>query len=85
MFIHVVDSKYLGGHKVWVSFNDGASGEIDLSSELDGKIFEPLKEAEYFRSFKLRGHTLSWDNGADFAPEFLREKIAQQPHAADAP
>jgi len=30
MFIHVDDAKYVGGYKVWLSFNDGAQGEIDL-------------------------------------------------------
>jgi hypothetical protein len=59
-----------------LSFNDGAEGEIDLSSELDGEIFEPLKDVSFFKSFTLDGHTLSWKNGADFAPEFLREQIA---------
>ena len=64
--------------KVWLAFNDGAEGEIDLSHELYGEIFEPLKDKSFFKSFKLEGHTLSWKNGADFAPEFLREHAAQQ-------
>ena len=76
MFLHVTDAKYVKGYTVWVSFNDGTSGNVDLSSELWGKVFEPLKEIDYFKRFEIRGHTLSWDNGADFAPEFLREHIA---------
>lgn len=75
MFMHVTQAKYLADYKIWVSFNDGAEGEIDLSSELYGEIFEPLKDKAFFRSFRLEGHTLSWSNGADFAPEFLREQI----------
>lgn len=75
MFIHVNDAKYIADYKVWLSFNDGAQGEIDLSPELYGEIFEPLKEIAFFKSFTLEGHTLSWSNGADFAPEFLRENI----------
>jgi len=75
MFMHVTQAKYRGDYKVWVSFNDGAEGEVDLSSELYGEIFESLKDKEFFRSFRLEGHTLSWSNGADFAPEFLREQI----------
>lgn len=75
MFLHVIQAKYCGDYRVWLSFNDGAEGEIDLASELYGEIFEPLKDAEFFKSFKLEGHTLSWSNGADFAPEFLREQI----------
>lgn len=77
MFIHVKQAKYCGDYKVWLSFNDGAEGEIDLAPELYGEIFEPLKDKEFFRSFQLEGHTLSWSNGADFAPEFLREQITE--------
>jgi hypothetical protein len=77
MFIHVEKAKYINDYKVWLLFNDGAEGEIDLSSELYGEIFEPLKDVSFFKSFTLEGRTLSWCNGADFAPEFLRECIAQ--------
>ena len=71
----VVDAKYLHDYTVWVEFNDGINGEIDLSSELDGEIFEPLKNVDYFKTFQVCGHTLSWDNGADFAPEFLKGMV----------
>nr|VFJ55723.1 MAG: Protein of unknown function (DUF2442) [Candidatus Kentron sp. DK] len=74
MFLHVTQAKYINDYTVWLSFSDGAQGEVDLSSELHGEIFEPLKDKSYFKSFNLEGHTLSWPNGADFAPEFLREK-----------
>jgi hypothetical protein len=78
MFIHVKEAKYINSYKVWLSFNDGTQGEIDLSSELYGERFEPLKDIQFFKSFKVEGHTLSWTNGADFAPEFLREHLVQQ-------
>ncbi|MCI5132730.1 MAG: DUF2442 domain-containing protein [Candidatus Electrothrix sp. EH2] len=77
MFIHVEQARYISGYKVWLSFNDGSEGEIDLSSELDGELFEPLKDIGFFKSFTVEGHTLSWSNGADFAPEFLRERIVE--------
>ncbi len=68
-------ARYIDGHRVHVEFNDGSSGEIDLSDDLDGPIFEPLRDTVYFSTFHLEGHTLAWDNGADFAPEFLHEKL----------
>ena len=76
--MHVTQAKYINDYKVWLAFNDGTEGEIDLSHELYGEIFEPLKDKSFFKSFKLEGHTLSWKNGADFAPEFLRERVVQQ-------
>lgn len=84
MIPHVIEARYIEGHRVWLRFDDGACGEVDLSGELDGPIFEPLKDVEFFRQFLVRYNTLSWRNGADFAPEFLHEMLSQQMHAGDA-
>ena len=75
MFIHVTQARYIEDYKIHLSFNDGVEGEINLAPELYGEIFEPLKDKNFFKSFTLEGHTLSWSNGADFAPEFLRENV----------
>ena len=78
MFIHVVNAKHVEGHRVFVQFNDGTAGEVDLSQSLAGPIFEPLRDVEYFRRFSTEGHTLAWPNGADFAPEYLRDLAKSQ-------
>jgi hypothetical protein len=67
----------MGAHRIRVRFNDGTDAEVDLSGSLEGPIFQPLRDPEYFRCFRLEGHTLAWPNGADFAPEYLRS-LAQQ-------
>jgi hypothetical protein len=77
MILHVEEAKYLGGHRVWLRLNDGSRGAVDLADELDGPVFEPLKNVDYFRQYVVRYNTLSWQNGADFAPEFLRDMLAQ--------
>ena len=78
MFLHVDKATYLGEYRVWLEFNDGSAGEVDLSNELDGRIFNPLKNSDYFKTFTLQGHTPSWDNGADLAPEFLQALMMSQ-------
>jgi hypothetical protein len=77
MFLHVVDARYLSGHRVWVEFDDGASGAIDLADELDGEVFEPLRDERYFARLTVdtTSRTLTWPNGADFAPELLRRLL----------
>jgi sugar phosphate isomerase/epimerase len=78
MFIHVKDAKYLKDYKIWLRFNDGAEGVIDLEKELWGEVFEPLKDINNFKNFILNAdsETLEWPlTGADMAPEFLRENI----------
>ena len=40
-------------------------------------VFEPLRDEAYFKGFQVHPelHTITWPNGADFAPEFLYEKV----------
>ena len=75
-FLHIDEAKYLKVHKVWVRFNDGTEGTVDLGESLEGAVFEPLKDPDYFGCFQLEGHTLAWPNGADFAPEFVKSVLS---------
>ena len=76
MFMHVTDAQHVEGYRVQLSFNDGTTAEISLKDSLEGPIFAPLRDVEYFRSFSIVGHTLAWANGADFAPEYLRSLVS---------
>lgn len=75
MILRVTDAKLVRDFVVWVRFNDGSEGEVDLSAELDGPVFEPLNDPKVFSQFRLDPdtHTLVWPNGADLAPEFLHD------------
>jgi hypothetical protein len=77
MLSHIVEGRYVSGYRVWLRFSDGAEGEVDLTKELHGPVFEPLKNIEVFRQFVVHPEfkTLVWPNGADFAPEFLRSSL----------
>ena len=48
---------------------------VDLSRELDGEVFEALRSPELFSTAYQHPvmRTVAWQNGADFAPEFLLE------------
>ena len=77
MLPRITDARYVEGHTIWLRFVDGTEGGVNLESELDGEVFEPLKDREYFKAFKLHPglRTVVWPNGADFAPEFLRAAL----------
>ena len=59
---------------MWLRFDDGVEGTVDLADELWGEVFEPLRDPSYFARFAV-DDTLVWPNGADFAPEFLHERV----------
>ena len=72
--IRIEKARYVSDYKLWLRFSDGAEGEVDLQNQLNGEVFEPLKDTQTFKNFILNSdlHTVTWPNGADFAPEFLR-------------
>jgi hypothetical protein len=71
----VVEARYVRDYVVWLRFQDGASGEIDLGPELHGEVFEPLRDPALFQAFTVKFDTLVWPNEADFSPEFLHDNI----------
>lgn len=75
MFLRVTDARPTEGYKLEVAFNDGAIKEVDLEDELYSEVFEPLRDAEFFKQVRVNEetNTIEWPNGADFAPEFLHE------------
>ena len=77
MFLHVKEAKYFHDYVIWLRFNDGAQGEIDLENELGGEVFGPLKDKRLFQKFRVDPEleTVVWENGADLAPEFLYENM----------
>lgn len=73
MILHTTEVTPLPGYRLSVRFNNGESGEVDLSGELDGEIFEALRDPTLFATAYQHPimRTVAWGNGADLAPEFL--------------
>ena len=77
MIPRVESARHKGDFVVHIRFSDGVEGDVDLRDELYGEMFEPLKDQRLFAQVCVHPefHTLVWPNGADFAPEFLYEKV----------
>jgi hypothetical protein len=75
----VVEISYKNGYVFHVIFDNGLSGDIDLSEYIHkGPIFAPLREADFLKKARIEGGTISWPNGADIAPESLYEKLERR-------
>ena len=62
----------LEGFTVRLVFEDSTQKVLDLEHYLHGPIFEPIRnDPKVFRSAKIAGGTIAWDNGADIDPEVL--------------
>ncbi len=76
MYYTVTDARYVKDYTIRLRFADGTEAEVDLSDELWGPVFEPLKDPEFFRQFEVAEYgTIAWPNGADLAPEFLYARV----------
>jgi hypothetical protein len=75
--VKIIEARVVRDFTIWLSFSDCTKGRLDLSGELDGPVFEPLKDAAFFAQLRLdeETHSVCWPNGADFAPEFLYERV----------
>lgn len=71
MFPEVIKAEYVDGYRIRLWFNNRVMKVVDLRSSLNGKVFEPLRKLENFRKFSVKYNTVEWENGADFAPEYL--------------
>ncbi len=77
MIPRIIEAHHVQDFTIHLRFSDGIEGDVDLEGELTGEIFQPLTEPSYFKQFILHPelHTICWDNGADFAPEYLHDLI----------
>ena len=71
--ISVQEARYLNDYRIWLRFNTGESGEVDLRT----LIFKfpaaaSLREKSEFAKFYLdEWPTLAWECGFDVDPEYL--------------
>ena len=78
MFLEEKKAQYIKDFKLLLEFKNGVDITVDLENELNGTVFIPLKDLEYFKKFSIHYNTIEWDNGADFAPEYLFQVGKQQ-------
>ena len=74
MLVNVVDAHVIAGHRIYLRFEDGLDGELDLFPLIPfegvfAHLRDPLRFAELGVNHDLG--TICWPNGADLAPETL--------------
>jgi len=73
---NIESAKYQSDYKIFLVFDDGKKGVVDLQSFLldqDCGVFKRLRDRKQFQNFVVSDHTLAWGDDLDLAPEFLRE------------
>jgi hypothetical protein len=77
MLTKVTKLERLGGFHLGIRFNDGSRGTHDFAALVNrpGPMLEPLRDPVYFQRVFLEFGALTWPNGYDMAPEWLRREM----------
>jgi hypothetical protein len=70
----IIEAKHVKYYEIWIKFNDGVEGIVDLKSTIADdhrEIFKELKDEDKFKRFRVDADTIVWENGLDLAPEYL--------------
>jgi hypothetical protein len=75
MILHIESVEVPAPFHLSLRFDDGDERTVDIEPLLNGPMFEPLRDPKYFALVTVDPvcRTVVWPNGADFAPEALRE------------
>ncbi len=74
MLLNVIKAEYINDYKINVFFDNGFNKIVDLKNTIfndNRKIFEPLKNIDFFKKFSIKLNTITWENELDLAPEYL--------------
>ncbi|MGH8453230.1 MAG: DUF2442 domain-containing protein [Nevskiales bacterium] len=79
MLKDIVEVRPLGAYRLYLRFEDGVAGELDISSlvTFDG-IFADIRDPQRFAQVRVDEElgTICWPNGADLDPDVLYSKLA---------
>ena len=74
MILHIEHVAVPAPFHLTLRFEEGEERTVDVGPLLNGPVFEPLRDPDYFALVSIDPicKTVTWPNGADFASEALR-------------
>ncbi len=82
MLKDVVEARALGGYRVYLRFEDGVAGELDLGTMIKFEgVFARLRDESEFAKLRVDpdAGTIVWPNGADLDPDVLYSAVSGEP------
>jgi hypothetical protein len=75
--IKIVACKPLPNYCIWIRFDDGLEGEIDLRHLVGKGVFKAWRSTEFFNQVRVdpKSDTVAWGEDIDLDPYVLREKV----------
>jgi hypothetical protein len=70
--VRPVAVKALPNFRIWLRYNDGVEGEVDLSDLAGRGVFAAWSDEAFFRSVRLGSHgAIEWGPDLDICPDSM--------------
>lgn len=67
-----IDVKALTNYRIWLRYDDGAQGEVDLSDLAGRGVFVRWNDADFFNTVHLGSHgAIEWSPDLDLCPDAM--------------
>lgn len=76
----IVECRPCPNYRLWIRFDDGLSGEVDLNNFVGKGVFSAWDSVDFFNSVYVdpKTQTVAWESDLDLDPYVLREKISSK-------
>ncbi len=73
----IVACKPLPNYHIWIRFDDGVEGTVDLNHLVGKGVFKAWDSIDFFNEVRIdpMSDTVAWGDDIDLDPYVLREKV----------
>jgi hypothetical protein len=71
--------KALANFRIWLRYDDGTEGEVDLSDLAGRGVFEAWSDPAFFNAVRLASHgAIEWGSDIDLCPDAMYLRLTGQ-------
>ncbi len=71
----ILSVEVLEDYNLLITFEDGFAKKINIKSFIKNGVSSSLNDRNFFKQVKVENGYITWPNGFDFCPEFLRNYL----------
>lgn len=85
--VKIIKCKPHDNFKLWILFDDGVEGEVDLKSLVGKGVFSAWNSIDFFKSVYIdkKTDTVAWGEDLDLDPYVLHDRIISNKNQKNLP
>ena len=78
-----VEVRALEPYRIWLSYDDGTEGEVDLSHLAERRLFAAWSDPDFFADVRIElGGYVAWSDDLDLCPDALYQRLQESARSA---